>query len=325
LYKKEDKPAFKTIEAYRQAVLKDEREIQVKDFGAGSKVFKSDTRKVADIAKNAGISRKRAILLNKITSYFKVKSAIELGTSVGISSAAMAAGNDLKLLTIEGCPETAKIAGEYFKRFKLENIQLVTGSFEEKTPQAHRPPKGELSFQIPKYKIQLIDNPQQAPQPPKGELKVQIPNSKIQSTDNPQQAPQPPKGELSFQIPKYKIQSTHNRQLTTDNSQPTTQNPQPKTDNLLSPTHNPQPKTDFVYFDGNHQKEPTLKYFLDLLPLAHNNSVFIFDDIHWSSGMEEAWEEIKIHPRVRVTIDTFYWGIVFFREEQEKEHFTIRL
>ena len=273
LYKKEDKPAFKTIEAYRQAVLKDEREIQVKDFGAGSKVFKSDTRKVADIAKNAGISRKRAILLNKITSYFKVKSAIELGTSVGISSAAMAAGNDLKLLTIEGCPETAKIAGEYFKRFKLENIQLVTGSFEEKTPQAHRPPKGELSFQIP----------------------------------------------------KYKIQSTHNRQLTTDNSQPTTQNPQPKTDNLLSPTHNPQPKTDFVYFDGNHQKEPTLKYFLDLLPLAHNNSVFIFDDIHWSSGMEEAWEEIKIHPRVRVTIDTFYWGIVFFREEQEKEHFTIRL
>ena len=61
------------------------------------------------------------------------------------------------------------------------------------------------------------------------------------------------------------------------------------------------------------------------LPLAHNDSVFIFDDIHWSKGMEEAWEEIKAHPRVRVTIDSFFWGIVFFRQEQEKEHFTIRL
>ena len=41
--------------------------------------------------------------------------------------------------------------------------------------------------------------------------------------------------------------------------------------------------------------------------------------------MEEAWEQIKEHPKVRVTIDTFQWGFVFFREEQAKEHFTIRL
>lgn len=82
---------------------------------------------------------------------------------------------------------------------------------------------------------------------------------------------------------------------------------------------------DLVYFDGNHQKEATLKYFYQLLPLAHNDSVFIFDDIHWSKGMEEAWEEIKKHPDVRVTIDSFFWGIIFFRKEQEKEHFIIRL
>ena len=41
--------------------------------------------------------------------------------------------------------------------------------------------------------------------------------------------------------------------------------------------------------------------------------------------MEEAWEEIKSHPEVRVTIDSFFWGLVFFRKEQEKEHFTLRL
>jgi hypothetical protein len=41
--------------------------------------------------------------------------------------------------------------------------------------------------------------------------------------------------------------------------------------------------------------------------------------------MSEAWEEIKTHPKVTVTIDTFYWGLVFFRNEQPKEHFKIRV
>ncbi len=82
---------------------------------------------------------------------------------------------------------------------------------------------------------------------------------------------------------------------------------------------------DFVYFDGNHQKEATLKYFEFCLQHTHNKSVFVFDDIHWSKNMEEAWEEIKKHPKVKVTIDTFQWGIVLFRKEQEKEHFTIRV
>jgi hypothetical protein len=39
--------------------------------------------------------------------------------------------------------------------------------------------------------------------------------------------------------------------------------------------------------------------------------------------MEEAWEIIKNHSKVSVTIDTFQWGIVFFRAEQQKEHFVI--
>ncbi len=82
---------------------------------------------------------------------------------------------------------------------------------------------------------------------------------------------------------------------------------------------------DLVFFDGNHQKEPTLNYFETLLPTAHNNTVYIFDDIYWSKGMTEAWEIIKQHPKVTVTVDTFHWGFVFFRKEQVKEHFTIRV
>ncbi len=82
---------------------------------------------------------------------------------------------------------------------------------------------------------------------------------------------------------------------------------------------------DLVYFDGNHQKEATINYFNQCLENIHNDSVFIFDDIHWSKEMEEAWEFIKESSYVTVTIDTFYWGFVFFRKEQKKEHFTIRV
>lgn len=80
-----------------------------------------------------------------------------------------------------------------------------------------------------------------------------------------------------------------------------------------------------IFFDGNHQKEATLSYFEALLQTANNDSVFIFDDIYWSESMTEAWETIKQHPKVTVTIDTFFWGFVFFRKEQVKEHFIIRV
>ncbi|WP_055448741.1 O-methyltransferase [Lacinutrix mariniflava] len=80
-----------------------------------------------------------------------------------------------------------------------------------------------------------------------------------------------------------------------------------------------------IYFDGNHKKEATLNYFETLLPTATNDTVFIFDDIYWSKDMTEAWEIIKKHPQVTVTIDTFFCGLVFFRKEQKKEHFKIRV
>ena len=82
---------------------------------------------------------------------------------------------------------------------------------------------------------------------------------------------------------------------------------------------------DLIYFDGNHNKEATLTYFEALLPTAHNDSIWIFDDIYWSPSMTEAWEVIKNHPNIQVTIDCFWLGFVFFRKEQAVEHFKIRL
>ena len=83
-------------------------------------------------------------------------------------------------------------------------------------------------------------------------------------------------------------------------------------------------RVDYVFFDGNHRKAPTLNYFREALKYAHEDSVFVFDDIYWSEEMMEAWEEIKAHPQVTLTIDIFYMGIVFFRKENlTKEHFTL--
>ncbi len=81
---------------------------------------------------------------------------------------------------------------------------------------------------------------------------------------------------------------------------------------------------DMVFFDGNHKKEPTLRYFEQCLQHIHPGSVFIFDDIHWSSDMGKAWDAIRRHPLVKVTIDLYYLGIVFFKEELSKENFRFR-
>ena len=83
---------------------------------------------------------------------------------------------------------------------------------------------------------------------------------------------------------------------------------------------------DFVFIDGNHRHEPTEKYFNQLLLATNNDSIFIFDDIHWSKEMEQAWQTIKQHPSVRCTIDLFFIGIVLFRREfKEKQDFVIRV
>ncbi len=81
---------------------------------------------------------------------------------------------------------------------------------------------------------------------------------------------------------------------------------------------------DFVFFDGNHRKEATLNYFKSCLQKKHSESIFVFDDIYWSSEMTEAWKEIKQNSEVTITIDLFHIGIVFFRKEQAKQHFMIR-
>ncbi|MEM1322857.1 MAG: class I SAM-dependent methyltransferase [Bacteroidota bacterium] len=84
------------------------------------------------------------------------------------------------------------------------------------------------------------------------------------------------------------------------------------------------PQLDYAFIDGNHREAPTLAYFEQCLEHCHENSVLIFDDIYWSAEMQSAWEKIKAHPKVSLSIDLFFMGLVFFRpEQQEKQHFRL--
>lgn len=224
-YDTKTKPDYKILKAYRNDLLNNKNTIEVTDFGAGSRVFKSNTRQVSKIAQTAGITPKRAELLYRIVRYFQPETILEIGTSLGLATSALSLGNpNSKITTLEGCPQTSGIAQKQFAKFKLNNIETVVTEF---------------TTHFKNYQLSTV----------------------------------------SYQL---------------------------------------------IYFDGNHSKQATLDYFELLLPTITNETVWIFDDIHWSEGMEEAWKIIKNHPKVTVTIDTFQWGLVFFRYEQEKEHFIIR-
>ena len=217
---------YSILKNYRKSLLQNKNTIEVTDFGAGSRVFKSDTRAIKQIARNAGITKKRAELLFRITNYFQPESILEIGTSLGLATSALSLGNvKSKITTIEGCPNTFAFAQKQFEEFGFNNITSINTEF---------------SSYLKNYQLAIS-----------------------------------------------------NYQL--------------------------------IYFDGNHSKQATLDYFELLLPTTTNETVWIFDDIHWSKGMEEAWEIIKSHPNVTVSIDTFQWGLVFFRTEQPKEHFVIRV
>lgn len=83
--------------------------------------------------------------------------------------------------------------------------------------------------------------------------------------------------------------------------------------------------SDFIYFKVKNINETTLKYFEFSLTYIHNDSVILFENIHSDKESEKIWNHIKNNKKVTVTIDTFFWGFVFFRKEQEKEHFIIRI
>jgi len=66
---------------------------------------------------------------------------------------------------------------------------------------------------------------------------------------------------------------------------------------------------DYAFVDGHHDGDATIAYFEQLLPAAADGAVFVFDDISWSRGMQQAWRTVSAHPRVRLPVDLFKVGV----------------
>ena len=217
--------SFERVKKMRSELLRDHQMVQVTDFGAGSKVMNQRERRVSDIARKAGISYKKGKLLAGFTQYFNPGNILEIGTSLGISTAFLASGApQSRIITLEGCPIVSEIAKSKFRKFEFDNIELVNGPFEQTLASV-----------------------------------------------------------LQDQV------------------------------------------FDLIFIDGNHRKEPTIDYFEKCLSATNENSVLIFDDIHWTSDMEAAWEYIKNHSSVTLSIDSFKWGIVFFHLGRVRQHVTLRI
>ena len=105
---------YSILKNYRNSLLANKNTIAVTDFGAGSRVFKSNTRAINQLAKTAGISSKRAELLFRITNYFQPESILEIGTSLGLATSALSLGN----------PKAIRLFCLIFQRFWLFDLSL---------------------------------------------------------------------------------------------------------------------------------------------------------------------------------------------------------
>ncbi|EMR02119.1 O-methyltransferase [Cesiribacter andamanensis] len=83
------------------------------------------------------------------------------------------------------------------------------------------------------------------------------------------------------------------------------------------------PQLDLAYLDANHTYEATLRYFGWLLPHLHPQSVVVVDDIHWSAGMQQAWQELCRHPSVTLSLDLYEAGLLFFRPGMQAQQYVL--
>ncbi|MCO6491248.1 MAG: class I SAM-dependent methyltransferase [Phaeodactylibacter sp.] len=131
--------AFPIIEGLRSLLLRDNTAVTVTDHGAGSKAERSSRRTVRSLARHSAVSPATGRLLFRLVHFIKPATLLELGTSLGISTAYQAAAaHHAAFITIEGCPATAALAQQHLRQLNLPNVRLLAGTFREKLPEALR-------------------------------------------------------------------------------------------------------------------------------------------------------------------------------------------
>ena len=123
---------FQPIENIRKMLKNNNTEITIQDFGAGSRIEKSSVRTVAAIATTSLKPKKYSQLLFRLVNYFSPNTILELGTSLGLTSAYLATANgNAKLITMEGSTAIAEIAAANFVKLGISNATIITGNFDD--------------------------------------------------------------------------------------------------------------------------------------------------------------------------------------------------
>lgn len=126
---------YDEIETLRKELLNNKRIVNITDFGAGAKMNKSIQRTVEDIAKKSLKKPSLAQLFFRIIKFYQYKNVLDLGTSLGLTTAYLGKANsEVKLKSFEGCAETSEIAQENFYKLSLENIEIIVGNIDETLP-----------------------------------------------------------------------------------------------------------------------------------------------------------------------------------------------
>jgi predicted O-methyltransferase YrrM len=147
----EDNKKYDGYAALRQLshwAKKNNQLIWREDYGAGTKMSHNQPMKVSQIFRNTAISPKYQRLLFRISRWHKPQTCIELGTGLGMATAALALGNKTSVIyTIEGDPNIAHVAQQHFNALQLYNVHLITGKFDEQLPRwLAQHPQIDLAF-----------------------------------------------------------------------------------------------------------------------------------------------------------------------------------
>ncbi|MCC5923330.1 MAG: class I SAM-dependent methyltransferase [Crocinitomicaceae bacterium] len=115
--------------AYKNDLINSTESIVIEDFGAGSRFLK-DKRKISDIARISGSNMKTISLLYRLVNFYQPKRILELGTSLGIATNAMAlAAPNASIYSVEGCAATHAQAKKHLAKYQRNNIELHQMNF----------------------------------------------------------------------------------------------------------------------------------------------------------------------------------------------------
>lgn len=124
---------FFDIELQRKKMISSKEKIEFEDFGSGGDKSRKKQLSIRSIALQAVKQAKYARFLNRLVTYTKSNHIIELGTSLGITTAYLASvDSDLKIYTVEGDKNIQKKAQQNWNELNLKNIHSYSFDLNEK-------------------------------------------------------------------------------------------------------------------------------------------------------------------------------------------------